>query len=41
MEQRFARRFDDVRQERSVIFLLWLTDKDILDRNNFNDHEKK
>ena len=39
MEAYFALLFDDVRHERSLIFLLSLTDPDILKQSKFTDDE--
>ena len=39
MEQKLARIFEDVRNERSSILLLSLTDSDILKQTNFRDDE--
>ena len=39
MEAYFAVMFEDVRHERSLIFLLSLTDPDILKHAKFTDHE--
>ena len=39
MEQYFATMFEDVRHERSLIFLLSLTDPDILKQSKFADDE--
>ena len=39
MESFFATMFEDVRQERSLIFLLPSTDPDLMKRSNFTDHE--
>ena len=40
MEKFFATMFEDIGQERSVIFLLWLMDPDILKQSGFTDHER-
>ena len=39
MEAYFATMFEDVRHERSLIFLLSLTDPDILKQSKFTDDE--
>ena len=39
MEQYFATMFEGVRHERSLIFLLSLTDSDILKQSKFTDDE--
>ena len=39
MEARFNTIFEDVRHERSLIFLLSLTDPDILRQSKFTDDE--
>ena len=39
MEQNFVILFEDVRHERSLILLLWLTDSDTLRRSKFTDNE--
>ena len=39
MEQYFASMFEDVRHDRSLIFLLSLPDPDILKQYKFTDHE--
>ena len=39
MEQYFSTMFEDVRHKRSLIFLLSLTDPDILRQNKFTDDE--
>ena len=39
MEQNFAKMFEDVRHERSLILLLSLTDQDILKQSEFKDYE--
>ena len=39
MEQYFAVMFEDVRHERSLLFLLSLTDRDILSQSKFTDYE--
>ena len=39
MEEYFATIFEDVRHERSLMFLLSLTDSDILKQSKFTDDE--
>ena len=39
MQEYFATIFDDLRHERSLIFLLSLTDPDILKQSKFTDDE--
>ena len=39
MEQFFSNLFDDIRQERSLILILSLTDSDILRQSKFTDDE--
>ena len=39
MEAYFNTIFEDVRHERSLIFLLSLTDPDLLKQSKFTDHE--
>ena len=39
MEEYFAKMFEDVRHERSIILLLSLTDPDILRQSKFTDDE--
>ena len=39
MEQNFAKMFDDVRQERSLILSSSLTDPDIIRQKEFTDYE--
>ena len=39
MEVYFARMFEDVRHERSLILLVSLTDPDVLKESKFTDHE--
>ena len=41
MEQHLSNLFEDVRQERSLILLLSLTDPDILKQSKFTDDEIK
>ena len=40
MGEYFATIFEDVRQERSLILVLSLLERDILKQVNFTDHEK-
>ena len=39
MEQNFAMMFEDVRHERSLVFLLSLTDPKMLPQSKLTDHE--
>ena len=39
MEQYFSNLFEDIRHERSLILLLFLTDSDILKQSKFTDNE--
>ena len=41
MEQFFATMFEDLRYERSLVFLITLTDPDAIKQSKFTEHQTK